>query len=344
MIIAVCTLVGVVEVADSAAYDYQLQVDHIELVEGFNHAHIDESQAQPAGDTQRDECVGTSAAKQSTLGLHVRAVTHATALLLITNTVLVGWLLVVGGDRLGDEPDPTRPTEHNHQRGGPRGGLGLAEARAVRPTTIPALAGIGAGAIHASAVGAHADHRVLATIFVVMAVLQLATGVALLVQPGRAVAKAVVAINAFAVAGWLLTRTVGVWLIAGLGVERPGVTDTVCALLGGLAAVGAWLVLGSETRSGVTSKWRPATGGRELAAASMVVVLLAVPAMSSAATSIHEHGAIGAEHAMKPWTTRDRPSRQRRRSVSSVPRIRSRQSPTPATASTRTVFLSAVGE
>ena len=100
LIIAVCTVVGIVEVANSAAYDYQLQVDHIELVEGFNHAHTDESQAQPAGDTQQDECVGTCAAKQSTLGLHVRAVTHASALLLITNVVLVGWLLAVGGDRL----------------------------------------------------------------------------------------------------------------------------------------------------------------------------------------------------------------------------------------------------
>ena len=119
----------------------------------------------------------------------------------------------------------------------------------------------------------------------------------LLVQPGRTVAKAVVAINAFAVAGWLLTRTVGVWLIAGLGVERPGFTDTVCALLGVLAAVGAGLVLGSETRSGVTSKWRPATSPRELVVPSIVVALLAVPAMSSAATHVHEHGATGADHA-----------------------------------------------
>ena len=118
------------------------------------------------------------------------------------------------------------------------------------PTSIPALAGIGAGAIHAAAVGAHADHGVLANIFVALAVLQLATGVALLVQPGRAVAKAVVAVNGFAVAGWLLTCTVGVWLIAGLGKQRPGFADTVCALLGALAAVGAGLVLRSDSRVG----------------------------------------------------------------------------------------------
>ena len=176
---------------------------------------------------------------------------------------------------------------------------------ALRPVTIPALAGIGAGAIHAAAVGAHADHRVLANIFVFLAVLQLATGVALLVRPSRGVAKAVVAINAFAVAGWLLTRTVGVWVIAGLGVERPGFADTVCALLGALAAVGAAMVLSSDTRSGVVSRWRPATSARELLVPSIVVVLLAVPAMSAAALDVHEHGAGGADHAHEAGGTID---------------------------------------
>ena len=167
----------------------------------------------------------------------------------------------------------------------------------VRPVTIPALAGIGAGAIHAAAVGAHADHGVLANIFVILAVLQLATGVRLLVRPSRVVAKAVVAVNGFAVAGWLLTRTVGVFVIAGLGVERPRFADTACALLGALAAVGAAMVLSSETRSGVASKWRPATSARELLVPSIVVVLMAVPAMNSAATDVHEHGVTGADHA-----------------------------------------------
>ena len=172
------------------------------------------------------------------------------------------------------------------------------EERVARPTSIPALAGIGAGAIHAAAVGAHADHPVLADIFVVLAVAQIATGVALLVQPSRAVAKAVVAVNGFAVAGWLLTCSVGVWLIAGLGVQRPGFADTVCALLGAVAATGTGLALNSEARSGVASRWRPATGGRELAVPSAVILLLVVPAMSSAATDVHEHGAdVAAVHA-----------------------------------------------
>jgi len=94
-------LVGIVEVANSAAYDYRLQIEHIELVEGFNHA-----QHTTPTDSQTDACVGTCAAKQSTLGLQVRAVTHASALLLITNTLLVAWLLAVAGDRLWKRSRP----------------------------------------------------------------------------------------------------------------------------------------------------------------------------------------------------------------------------------------------
>jgi len=105
LIIAVCTLVGIVEVANSAAYDYQLQSDHIELVDGFNHA---QHTTAPI-DTQTDGCVGTCAAKQSTLGLHVRAGTQASALLLLTNTLLVAWLLAVGGDRLWKRSRPNHP-------------------------------------------------------------------------------------------------------------------------------------------------------------------------------------------------------------------------------------------
>ena len=105
LIIAMCTLVGIAEVANSAAHDYRLQTQHIDLVDGFHTDHTAASPApQQAGDAQTGECVGTCAAKQSTLSLHVRAVTRASALMLITNAVLVAWLLAVGGDRLWQRP------------------------------------------------------------------------------------------------------------------------------------------------------------------------------------------------------------------------------------------------
>ena len=102
LIVAVCTLVGIVEVANSAAYDYQLQKEHVDLLDGFNHTQHDASSTA----AQTDDCVGTCAAKQATLRLHVRAGTQASALMLITNTFLVAWLFAVGGDRLWQRRQP----------------------------------------------------------------------------------------------------------------------------------------------------------------------------------------------------------------------------------------------
>jgi len=103
LIILACTLVGIAEVANSAAYDYRLQTERIELVHDGNHTGAPASgipePVTPAA-TSTDACVGVCAAKESTIGLHVRGVTRASALMLITNTLLVGWLLAVGGDRL----------------------------------------------------------------------------------------------------------------------------------------------------------------------------------------------------------------------------------------------------
>jgi hypothetical protein len=112
LIIAACTLVGIAEVANSSAYDYHLQTQHIDLVHELNHA--DSAASTTPAASASDDCVGACAQKESTLGLHIRAVTYASALLLVTNILLVGWLLAVGGDRLWQRPR-TKQTEE----GGP---------------------------------------------------------------------------------------------------------------------------------------------------------------------------------------------------------------------------------
>ena len=103
LIIMACTLVGVAEVANSAAHDYRLQTQHLDVVHDLNHTGTPDAGSAASAtptDTSTDACVGVCAAKESTLGLHIRAVTRASALMLITNILLVGWLLAVGGDRL----------------------------------------------------------------------------------------------------------------------------------------------------------------------------------------------------------------------------------------------------
>ena len=103
LIIAACTFVGIAEVANSAAYDYHLQTQHVDLVAHLNHA---ESAVQPAANTPAEGCVGTCAAKQSTRDLHIRAVTKASALILVTTMLLVVWLLAIAGDSLWRRPRP----------------------------------------------------------------------------------------------------------------------------------------------------------------------------------------------------------------------------------------------
>ena len=162
------------------------------------------------------------------------------------------------------------------------------DGRAQRPTTIPALASLGAGSIHAAAIGAHADHLMLANAFVVLAVAQLGSGIALLVHPGRTLAKAVVVVNVAAVVGWIVSRLVGVWFIAGLEVaESPEFADTVCALLGALAATVAALAVQVDNRLGPSRTWRPAITVRDIALPAIAVLVLTMPAMSLAATHAH---------------------------------------------------------
>ncbi|MFM7685940.1 MAG: hypothetical protein ACKPDI_08460, partial [Actinomycetota bacterium] len=169
---------------------------------------------------------------------------------------------------------------------------------------VAALASLGAGAVHAAATGIHAEHPQLARIFVVATVLQLAAGLWALARPHRAAALAVAVVNAAAVAGWLATRLVGISWIDGLETrEAAQFADTVCAGLGALAvgtAIGALLV-----------GRRPAFTQPRLAVPALLVAALAVPAMWSGGTHVHDHAhnetlAAGADgHAHDDATASD---------------------------------------
>ena len=51
---------------------------------------------------------------------------------------------------------------------------------------VSGLASIGAGAVHAAAVGIHAEHATLSRLFVLAAVAQIAVGLLVLIKGGRA--------------------------------------------------------------------------------------------------------------------------------------------------------------
>lgn len=125
LIVAACTLLGVAEVANSSAYDYRLQTQHLQLVDRVDDAHVAASEPSPTVQAAGGSCVGVCAAKESTLRVHVRAVGYASGLLLLTNLVVVGWLLAVGGDRLWEPSAPTGRREMSRDcRFDPRGNTG----------------------------------------------------------------------------------------------------------------------------------------------------------------------------------------------------------------------------
>src|SRR6476660_9956854 len=81
-----------------------------------------------------------------------------------------------------------------------------------------AIASIGAGAIHAAAIGVHSEHRQAVITFTILAILQLGWGVFALQRCGRVMAVAGATINGAAVVVWIVAMASGISFIDGLDV------------------------------------------------------------------------------------------------------------------------------
>jgi hypothetical protein len=150
--------------------------------------------------------------------------------------------------------------------------------------TIAAMTSIGAGVIHASAAGVHAEHPQLARLFILIAVAQIGAGLVAMSRPNRLLATLVVAINALAVGGWLATRLTGISWIVGLEVrEAAQFADTASALLGATAVGCALAASMIGKRHGPTQR---------LSFPALAVAALTVPAMLSGGTHVHSHTPI----------------------------------------------------
>ena len=153
---------------------------------------------------------------------------------------------------------------------------------------VAAAASLGAGAIHAGAIGLHADNPTLARIFIATAVLQLGWGLIALLHPTRRIAAVGALGNLVIVGGWLATRISGIGFISGLEQrEAAQFADTACALLGVVAVVLATsaTVIGPRTT-------RPLS----LSVTGLAVAALTIPAMLASANHVHDHGAAGDAH------------------------------------------------
>lgn len=146
-----------------------------------------------------------------------------------------------------------------------------------------AVASFGAGAIHATAAGAHSEHRGVVIAFAITAALQIGWGAVALVRSGFPVSLLGAGINGGALVGWVLAKTTGIGFIDGLDTkEAVQFADGLAAGMAAVAVAGA--LLATAQRVPWVSRPRPALVG----VAAVAVIGLAVPGMVS--TGSHSHG------------------------------------------------------
>lgn len=204
LIVAAGTAVGVALITVSAAYDYQLQSSQLQLIGSMSHTCAE------------GDCLALQ--EQASLGLQVRAVGYGSGILLVTNLVLVGWVVAIRGGRL-NVSSTRQPTAR---------GSGIDHRWLFLAATL-----LGSAAIHAAVVPEHLSEWAGAGVFfAVLAAAQIAAGLLSLGRRHRAVLVAVTAVSIVPLALWLCSRTVGLPFGPNAGVpESTGLADIACCVL-----------------------------------------------------------------------------------------------------------------
>ena len=114
LVVATTTLVGIGAIAVNAVNDYHLQSERLAVVHarhiGTNAADAVHDPAEHADHVAADGgCDALCQANHSTLVVHERAVAYGGVVLLLTNVLLVGFLIVLWDVRLWKRDTPTVP-------------------------------------------------------------------------------------------------------------------------------------------------------------------------------------------------------------------------------------------
>ena len=193
-------------------------------------------------------------------------------------------------DSTGDGPPSLPPYVPSPSGAVPRAGV---------PSLIIAagVASLGAGAIHATAVGAHSEHRDAVIAFTIVAALQLCWGGLALVRSNRLIPLTGALISAGALAGWVVAKVSGISFVSGLDEAEPiQSADVVAAGL----AMACLVLLGLFALS---RRLRGAALPMPTSVMGVGVAGLAVFGMISAGTHEHEsagHGHDGIESSAPP--------------------------------------------
>ncbi|HLM63377.1 MAG TPA: hypothetical protein VK306_03690 [Acidimicrobiales bacterium] len=168
-----------------------------------------------------------------------------------------------------------------------------------RPTSVDAvpragalvyagLTSLGAGALHATAVGVHSAARQAAIAFAVLAAFQIGWGIAAVVRPWRWLGAVGAVGNTVAVGGWYLSKTSGISFVDGL--EAAEGVEFADAIAAGFAAIAVVLGLVWWLSS---IDWARHHQEALLGTAAIVVAAVSAWGMVAASSDEHDHGGAG---------------------------------------------------
>ncbi len=205
------TLVGITAIAASSAYDYSLQLPHI----GSTMAGM----ASCTGD-----CIPKE--KHDIFALHVRGVQLVSQKLLLTNAVLVLWMIAMWGGRI------KLSRSSRHDDGAVDASAHGSLANDVRLLLVGMVAG--AALIHVAIIPAHlAEWPAAGMFFIALTAAELAVaGLVLARFRERATLPAAIALSVVPLVAWLWSRTVGLPFGPEPGVaEAVGLPDVLACIL-----------------------------------------------------------------------------------------------------------------
>ena len=104
LIVVISSALAIGEMTVSSAYDYHVQTSP-EALQHSHHTTVVAAQPGPSNQTVAGACTGACAIKRATLRTHVRGVLFTSMRLLITNLVLVAWVMALRSDRLWRRPE-----------------------------------------------------------------------------------------------------------------------------------------------------------------------------------------------------------------------------------------------
>ena len=102
--VTITSFVGIAEVATTSVRDYRLQVSEL----GVTHSTHGPTVVAASPATTGGSCTALCAARHETFVVHVRATLYATIVVLVTNLVLVVWVLAIRGGRLWARARPSQ--------------------------------------------------------------------------------------------------------------------------------------------------------------------------------------------------------------------------------------------